>query len=131
MELMKKTVRVPGSRIECRMYIRILVGVRGPALILSWGYGSRVGSRTRQEPRTGLRTENLHAAKGNPTPTKACQGRKSRSGDEKTVRGGKDGQGRKSRSGEEQKRSGEEKNPGEETTAKKLSAPAADTRPAL
>ena len=117
MELMKKTVRVPGSRIECRMYIRILVGVRGPALILSWGYGSRVGSRTRQEPRTGLRTENLHAAKGNPTPTKAGQGRKRRAGEEKSVRGGSGGQGRNKT--------------GEETTATKLPAHAADTRPAL
>ena len=78
------------------MYIRIPIGGRGPALNLCWGYGSRVGSRTRQEPRTGLRTENLHAAKGNPTPTKACQGRKSRSGEEKTVRGEKN-QGRKQR----------------------------------
>ena len=50
----------------------------------------------------------------NPKPEK---GGERRSGEEKTVRGGKDGQGRKK--------------PGEETTAKKSSAPAADTRPAL
>ena len=120
MELMKKTVRVPGSRIECRMYIRILVGVRGPALILSWGYGSRVGSRTRQELRTGLRTENLHAARGNPTPTK---GREKPVRGGKTVRGGKVGQGGSGGQGRNKT--------GEETTAKTLPARAADTRPAL
>ena len=48
---------------------------------------------------------------------KTGQGRKTRSGEEKTVRGGKDGQGRNKT--------------GEETTATKLPAHAADTRPAL
>ena len=38
--------RIP--HIECRMYIRIPIGGRGPALNLCWGYGSRVGSRIRQ-----------------------------------------------------------------------------------
>ena len=42
MELMSMTVRVPGSRIECRMYIRIPIRGRGPALNLCWGYGSRI-----------------------------------------------------------------------------------------
>ena len=48
MELMKTPVRVPGSRIECRMYLRIPIEIRGAALDHCWGSGSRVGSRIRQ-----------------------------------------------------------------------------------
>ena len=81
----------------------------------------------RPHPWHGLRTENLHGAKETPTAKKGRetpvrggkhgQWRKRRSVAEKTVRGGKDGQGRNKT--------------GEETTATKLPAHAADTRPAL
>ena len=50
-------------------------------------------------------------------PQRRKKGGKSRSGEEKTVRGGSGGQGRNKT--------------GEETTATKLPAHAADTRPAL